>query len=224
MKIKSFDTTREAEQALLKCIVKDILFALHRHGEARILFSGGSTPKALYEQLAQENMPWEKIKIGLVDERWVSKSDPSSNEAMLERSLNPLQKSDFQLIGMVFDLEDENRNIEIANQENALFLERIDILLLGMGGDGHTASLFPNDLVSEQLLANEAEGIFATRAPQEPSKRITFSKKSLFRSENNYLLLMGEEKRSVLLSAKEQNLPISAFFELPNGLNIFYSK
>jgi 6-phosphogluconolactonase len=222
METNRFESKELAENALALQIEKQLLSAIEKHGDARILLSGGSTPKKVYEKLSQKNLPWEKIHIGLVDERYVGLDDENSNEALLQQAFDLAKNPSIQITGLVFDLADKGNNTQQASIANQLFLDRVDIVLLGMGLDGHTASLFPGDMPSESLLNSEEEGIYATHAPTAPVNRITFSKKSLLQAPCLYLYITGEEKHRKLMLAEDESLPIGYFTKEREDLQVFY--
>jgi 6-phosphogluconolactonase len=102
-------------------------------------------------------------------------------------------------------------------------MERTDIVLVGMGDDGHTASLFPNDVASEHLLKSDQKGIFYTSAPNHPKDRITCSPAIIEAATHCVLLMHGSKKREVLQKSGVQNLPIARFTNCPN-FQLYYSK
>ena len=113
-------------------------------------------------------------------------------------------------------------NLKLAVERNNDFLERTDILILGMGGDGHIASLFPNDASStEGLLTNDVTYI-NTQAPVTPIKRISCTKTVIKNTQRVYLLISGEEKREVLEN-ENLNLPIHTILKELKNLTIYYA-
>ena len=224
MKIQEFDTKNQLEIALVASIVDCISKAINKHGEARVLLSGGSSPKSIYEQLSNEKLDWTKVKIGLVDERFVNVQDKDNNERMIRMTLcqNNAQKVD--LIGMVVDPTNLQNNLVQTSSNYQVFEERIDLCLLGMGEDGHTASLFPGDDQSERLLHSDELGVFNTVSPNYPFNRITCSKKMLSRSDKTILLIGGERKKEVFENAKLSSLPISFVINEFENLIVYYSK
>jgi len=224
MQIFSFQTRDENETALLRRSTEIITAAIHQYGEARILLSGGSTPKHFYTLLSMSDFDWDKILVGLVDERYVPTDHPSSNERMLRDCLLQNQATNARLIGMVADDKDRAKNNARININYSPFKGRIDLLILGMGEDGHTASLFPNDSDSEFAMQSDEIKIFDTSAPNEPKERITCGLKMLRNAQNKILLITGESKLRILQEATHINYPISAFTGQDSDLAVYYSK
>lgn len=223
MKIQEFDNKTQLEIALVAKLSELIQKAILKYGEARVLLSGGSSPRAIYTQLSQEKLNWARVKFGLVDERFVELQDKDNNERMIRSTLCQNNAKKVALVGMVVDPSNLQNNLELTRKNYKLFEERIDLCLLGMGEDGHTASLFPRDEQSESLLNTNEIGVFNTISPNYPFNRITCSKEMLAKSENTLLLIAGQKKKEVLEYAKYSSLPISYVMKEFNNLAVYYS-
>ena len=198
-------------------------------GEATLLVSGGSTPKKLYEILSNKEIDWNKVSIGLIDERFVATETDESNELLIKNTLLKNKAVDAKFIGLVFNLNDYKENLNIAISKNKAIYKSITCSILGMGLDGHTASLFPN---SEEIYTDDTifwdKIIINTKATSEPSKRISYTKSKILSSKHLFLYFNGKEKLDVFNSAKESNnsslKPISAFIhQNKKTLNVFCS-
>ena len=141
----SEDLARQASQT----IAAQIALTLDQRDRCQIALSGGSTPRKAYALLGQEHLPWDRVDVVLGDERWVSADDDSSNARMLRQTLlaeGPASVAAFHPVPTV-----ELKNAEASAVAMADLVSRLcpanppifDVMLLGLGDDGHTASLFP---------------------------------------------------------------------------------
>ena len=224
MEIKTFENKKNLENTLLLKISTCISDAIKKYGDARFLLSGGSTPMNLYSLLSEETIEWEKVKIGLVDERFVPKENLFNNETQIKNNLLKNSAKFATIFGMVYNYENEILNLKMVNQQYKTFFERIDFTILGMGEDGHTASLFPGDKESEELMNTSNIGIFSTKSPSFPYNRITCSKELIANSNYIALFINGETKFNVLKNSKETQVPISYFVKNSKNMEIYYSK
>ena len=211
MEIKTFENKKNLENTLLLKISTCISDAIKKYGDARFLLSGGSTPMNLYSLLSEETIEWEKVKIGLVDERFVPIENLFNNETQIKNNLLKNSAKFATIFGMVYNYENEMLNLKMVNQQYKTFFERIDFTILGMGEDGHTASLFPGDKESEELMNTSNIGIFSTKSPSFPYNRITCSKELIAKSNYIALFISGEIKFNVLKNSIETQVPISYF-------------
>lgn len=221
MKTHEFQHKQALETALVDRIENIIQEAISTHGHAHVLLSGGSTPAFLYRSLSERPIEWEKVKIGLVDDRFVPSDDQFSNFRLLNECFSKAE--DVTLIPMVFHTNDEEENRISAQIAYDPFLKRIDYLLLGMGEDGHTASLFPGNRSSEQSLSNDRVELVCTEAPVHPTRRLSCSKEMIIQSKHLDLLIVGEKKKEVLTHALSTNLPIAIIANESEKLNVFYT-
>ena len=224
MEIKKFENKKNLESSLLLKISTCISDAIKKYGDARFLLSGGSTPMNLYSLLSEETIEWEKVKIGLVDERFVPKENLFNNETQIKNNLLKNSAKFATIFGMVYNYENEMLNLKMVNQQYKTFFERIDFTILGMGEDGHTASLFPGDKESEELMNTSNIGIFSTKSPSFPYNRITCSKELIAKSNYIALFISGETKFNVLKNSIETQVPISYFVKNSKNMEIYYSK
>lgn len=216
---KEFNSKAQLEVQLASEIEASINHAIQQFGDARILLSGGSTPIGLYAKLAEAPIDWKKVIIGLVDERFVPIDHPSSNEKMIRTQL--VEKTGARILSMVPDSSNRLTNLSLVEENYAPFKERIDFCLLGMGEDGHTASLFPKDPNSEENLNNDFIGFVNTQAPVEPTNRISCSKELLLKSTHLAVMLIGENKLTVFNQAEKAKYPISYF---TSNLIVYYTE
>jgi 6-phosphogluconolactonase len=220
--MKSYTNRVDLEEELSHTLALLITDSIAEFGNCRILFSGGTSPWGIYRRLSELDVEWEKVIVGLVDERFVSVSDPQSNEASLRSSLLDHLPSGCDFRSMVCDITDYETNLEYARKGYQPFMERTDIAVLGMGEDGHTASLFPTDPVSLEILRYNEVNIFNTTAPNEPSRRISCSSQLLKNCRNSFLVLFGENKKKALNLSFEKRLPVAALLDESNNVTIYF--
>lgn len=215
--IRTFETRELLMRAAAERIVNALKQGILERGEAFAALSGGGTPEPAYRVLATQSYHWQHVTFLLVDERFVPPSHPDSNEAMLRRALAPAIEAGAKLLPMFSDgvsLE------EAAAQADALYANKpIDVALMGMGGDGHTASWFPQ---SPQLAAaldrkNRRSVIAVDAAGASGSaQRLTLTQSALARASAVTLLITGHEKRNLLADQQRDDLPVDALFDLPS--------
>jgi 6-phosphogluconolactonase len=178
--------------------VDDLIAAAEREivrriaaGARTIALSGGSTPKPLYERLGRNDEVRRKpIQWVIVDERYVPIEDPQSNAGMIEKTLKPER-----LLRFKTELGDPQRTADEFEREwRDLKIAHLDLVLLGMGDDGHTASLFPDT----EVLAIEDRIAAAVFVPKMSAWRVTLTKPVLRAASLRIVLAAGASKRPVL--------------------------
>lgn len=202
MKIETFESRDALADALAQRVV-DLLRARVEDGTSPLLrVSGGSTPLPLFRALARAELDWSRVRVGLVDERWVPTDDPASNERFVRGELlapgTPGAEAHF--VG----LADAARPVDTAptrwaEQLEAGLPDRSEVLILGMGGDGHFASLFPGmpGLEAAFDLA-AAPGTLSALAPSEPRARVSLNLSAIAAAEHLFLHITGSDKRELL--------------------------
>lgn len=218
--IHRFESKELLENALINELIRVLEVSIAKNGNAFILLSGGSTPKELYKKLSEKKLPWSKVTIGLVDERYVNQTSEFSNEKLIRDTLFQNEAINATFVSMVYDERDELINLKQTCEAYQKF-DRLDAIILGMGEDGHTASIFPND--SASIIAQQtSQRVALTNAPVNPVKRISCSIDFLDKAENTFLFFTGEKKLKVLEEAFDYNYPIAHFFN--EKTNIYFSK
>lgn len=208
-------------KSMVASIIEELKDIVIKKEGATMLLSGGNTPGPLYKLLDEECDFLEKIKIGLVDERYVPISSEYSNEKYIKNCFSKHPEAFYQITGMVIDSEDEKKNIDHVNSKYQDFINQTDIVILGMGTDGHIASIFPEDKESLRALLTSEKTILKTKAPSKPSHRITCSMKMITEATSIYMLFHGNEKRKVLHD-KTKSLPVHNLLEKRKDVKLFY--
>jgi 6-phosphogluconolactonase len=188
---------------------------IRARGAACAALSGGSTPGPAYERLATRSLDWPKVTFALVDERCVPASDPASNEGLLRRTLAPTLAAGAKVLPMY------SGSTAPDHADAAYAALHIDIALMGMGADGHTASWFPGgDGLAPALDPKSPRTVAAVRAPQAAgaADRLTLTRAALDRADRVLLLITGDDKRERLeaaLTQKVEDAPVAALFARP---------
>lgn len=198
-------------------VAKQLSDAIDARGTATLVVSGGRSPVAFFQNLAKQKLDWSKVVVTLADERWVPVEHADSNAGLLKRYLlqGPAAKAQF------LSLYSATANLELAaEQADRLLAELppIDVLILGMGDDGHTASLFPNSPnLADALKVDGTRRCYPMLAPTVPRQRLTMSRALLASAKTTVLSISGQSKLTTLSAALAGDdvaaMPIRAFLQ-----------
>ena len=169
----------------------------------------------MFKQLSETELEWDKVDITLADERWVDESDEASNTSLVKQNLIQNKAAAARFVELKSDADDANDGVVTAQNNIADMAQPFDALILGMGEDGHTASLFPcSEQVLEGLDMNSGKTCIAVQPTTAPHQRISLTLPALLNSRHIFLHLTGEKKKQVLLdaieNATEAQKPITA--------------
>jgi 6-phosphogluconolactonase len=189
--------------------------AVAARGKATIAVSGGSTPKAFFKSLSTRDIDWAKVTITLVDERFVPADNPRSNHLLVAENLlqGNAQAANFLPLYRAADSADEAAKI-VSRDAEALGAP-FDVVILGMGTDGHTASFFPGgNNLANAISAETPRGVITMEAEGAGETRLTFTFSSLQDARLLVLHIEGQGKKDVLAAAEndgpETDMPIRA--------------
>ena len=198
-------------------VAKHLSDAIEAQGTATLVVSGGRSPVAFFQHLAKQALDWSNVVVSLADERWVPVEHADSNAGLLKKYLlhGPAAKAQF------LSLYSASANLEqAADHADRLLSELpvIDVLVLGMGDDGHTASLFPGSPnLAEALKADGSRRCYPMLAPTVPRQRLTMSRALLASAKHKILSISGQSKLTTLDTALAGDdvaaLPIRAFLQ-----------
>jgi 6-phosphogluconolactonase len=215
--INEFEQRQLLDETLADNVANILANAVKTKGKASIAVSGGSTPKGFFSALSKKKLPWQSITITLADERWVDIDSSDSNTKLVHENLlqNEALQAKFFHLKQGNDLRSDTlADLNIAAQQQLLPL---DVLILGMGEDGHTASLFPCSDEIEQCLSLESPALLKVVPKTAPHQRISFSFTALAASKNTILHISGVSKKQVLAKAiagqNVKEMPIRAFLQ-----------
>jgi 6-phosphogluconolactonase len=207
-----YDDGAEMAEALAGDIQFIIESAIDARGGAVIALAGGNTPKPAYEKLAQAKLDWKRVTIVPGDERIVPLGDPLSNVTMIGRYFVPKGARVIPLVSATApDYKAAGRAADAILQD---LHWPLDLCLLGMGGDGHTASIFPGPDFDEALNGpkeRRAIGVMPEPLPSEaPVPRVTLTRAAITSAAAVMIALTGEDKKKVLEDAIKQG-PAAAY-------------
>ncbi|GAB5446391.1 6-phosphogluconolactonase [Gymnodinialimonas sp.] len=182
----------------------ELAAALRSNDRATFCVPGGTTPGPIFDVLSEQALEWDRVSVVLNDERWVGEDSPRSNTALLRQKLLVSKASEATLIPLFKDgVTAEEGMAELS--AGLLPHLPISVLLLGMGADMHTASLFPGADNLAAALASDAPLLMPMRAEGAGEPRITLTAPVLNGAMSKHVVITGAEKREALERAR--NLP-----------------
>jgi 6-phosphogluconolactonase len=224
---KSFDTPSALEQQLAERIAMQLQDAVDKRGKASLVVSGGSTPLKLFAALSHKAIDWADVYITLADERWVDSEDKDSNERLVRANLLQHRAASAKFRGLKNMFATPEEGAAMAGESLANLPRPFDVVVLGMGNDGHTCSWFP--CAAELDVALNTQAVCAAVNPASaPHARITLTRNSILNSRQIYLHLVGEQKLSVYRQALEsddvKSMPIRAVLaQRKTPVDVFWS-
>ena len=208
----------ESRGSLSSALAADVANALQHHvmskGKACLAVSGGTTPKLFFETLSRIDIPWSKIAITLVDDRQVPGTSPRSNAKLVRENLLQNRAAGAEFIPL-FENHDADKTAPL------------DIVILGMGNDGHTASLFPGgDHLADAIDPKTEKRLIEISAPAAGEPRLTFTLPAILEASLLCLHIEGQEKRDVLNKALAEGpveaMPIRAVLRSKKPLTLYW--
>ncbi|MGB0664809.1 MAG: 6-phosphogluconolactonase [Pontibacterium sp.] len=217
--VKAFESREALTDALATELQSQLGSALSNKGKAGIAFSGGRTPIPLFEALSEASLDWPKVNTLLVDDRWLEESHKDSNEGLIKRTLLTNKAKDAVFTGFYQAGKTGKESEQAINEAFAhLSDEALDVVILGMGNDGHTASLFPCADNTEAAL-NSTDDFVAVQPTTAPYERMSMTPKRILNSELLILHSCGEDKLETLAKALADtdvlDMPIRLFLKHP---------
>jgi len=233
---RRFDDARTLAETLAAEIHQQLATALRDRGVASLVVSGGRTPLALFRCLRDARLAWEKVHVTLADERWVSPTDARSNERLVRAELLQGAAAAANFLALKTEAPTPQQGVAAAWSRLAAIPRPFDVLVLGMGEDGHTASLFPGSPgILEALDPQAMPGCVAMSAPVAPNARISLNLAALAQSRRAYLHIEGERKWEVYreaaalasvtpASTTPASMPVAAMLRLRSpGLQVWWA-
>lgn len=209
---RTFAGKDELALALADAVAENLKAGLAARGAAVLAVSGGSTPARFFAELSRRiDVEWSKVTVTLVDERWVDERSDRSNARLVKANLLQGVAASARFVPLYQGGGVPEPETVARTAAAIAALGTIDVVVLGMGNDGHTASFFPGGDTLDEVLSSD-EPVLAIRAPGAGEPRITLTLRRLLAAENVYLHIEGEEKAAVLEQAlaerSEQEMPV----------------
>lgn len=223
---QSFDSEQQCASALASAFEVALRDRLSDSKSVSMALSGGRSPRAVLSELGSAEIRWTDVYLTLIDDRWVTPDHPDSNERLVQETLLANGAEGATFIPLWSDMPTPDDGIAAANAALAQLPMPIDITYLGLGDDGHIASLFPGD----DATAYDADigHCVPAVAPVDPRMRISLTLATLLQSRRIYLHFKGPEKHRVFERATSEDptpqLPLSLIMQSDHpDINVFTS-
>lgn len=183
--------------ALANTLTGQLGEVLRQQGHASFSVPGGTTPGPVFDMLSAANLDWANVAVFLNDERWVDEDSPRSNTRLLRQRLFQNKAAAAQLIPLYTPADQPEMALDALSAGLTPHLP-ISVLLLGMGVDMHTASLFPGADRLDEALSDDAPNLLPMRAEGAGEPRITLTAPVLRGALHTHILITGADKRAAL--------------------------
>jgi 6-phosphogluconolactonase len=195
VELKRFRSRQALVSAVAGNIAAQLAGAIAARERASLLVSGGHSPAPLFEQLRTQLLEWSRVSVALVDERWVEPTDPASNERFVRERLLRDGAAEAHFFGLKNPAPSPDLGAAAAWSGLAQLSRPADVTVLGMGDDGHMASLFPGSPNLKIALDLDAsEGCIGMCSPSAPHARISMNLRALLDSRHIVIFLLGDAK------------------------------
>lgn len=216
MAFHTFPSAQAAAANLAEEVASALAIAVHERGKASLVVSGGSTPKPFFAALKQSKLAWDKIWITLADERWVAADEADSNERMVREQL---LTGGAHFVSLKNAATTAGEGVVEAEAALAVMPTPYDVVILGMGEDGHTASLFPETAGLAEALELDSPRRCAAIIPPSyaPHPRMTQTLSALLHCRRLILHVTGAKKKALYEEAQKPGscltLPVRAIVQ-----------
>jgi 6-phosphogluconolactonase len=211
-----FDSREEASVAAAQEIAKRLSGRLNLQSRASLVVTGGSSPARCYEELSEMPLDWQRTHIVLSDERWVPSDDDNSNERLVRHTLLQREAAPAMLLPVFHSTKSIQARCDEIDSEIRDLPFPFACTLLGMGEDGHIASLFPDaENLAEGLDVDNEQLCIPVSTSSSPHARVSLTLAAIARSDVVVLLMFGDKKREVYAQARERGskLPVASLLK-----------
>lgn len=191
---------------IAKIVAKQLVDTLAQKGAATLAVPGGTTPAPFLERLSLMKMDWHNVRVLMTDERLQPEDPFRSNFRMVEHYLSQNASRKAQLLPMASIDQTPQQALDAGTELYAPHLP-IDVLVLGMGADMHTASLFPDAPELMAALSPDAPPLMVMNSPSQPEARISLTAPVLTNAKNTHVLISGPQKLAAYIEAEEGDGP-----------------
>jgi 6-phosphogluconolactonase len=215
MILQRFMDPGQAAVALAVQVIAALRNGLATRGTASLAVPGGRTPQPLFHAMREVDLDWSRVGVALTDERWVPEDHAGSNAALVRRELLVAKAAAARFLPLYNGAATAGGAVATVWNSLQSLPMPFDAVVLGMGDDGHFASLFPHDPGLAAALDQAASpACVAMRAPVEPTERISLNLAALLQTRRLFLFITGTHKRDLLLAAARRAadapLPVAA--------------
>jgi len=206
---------------LAQVLAEDLETALDHQDRVLFVVPGGSTPGPVFDVLCEADLDWSRVDICLSDERWVPEDHARSNTGLLRDRLLVARAAKARLLPLYVPGKTPDLVLDVLEVGIAPLLP-ISVLLLGMGADMHTASLFPGAPGLESALAPTAP-ILCAMHPEGQEARVTFSARALDAAVAKHLVITGDDKRAALDKARGLGAKEAPIMSVLSGMDVHWA-
>jgi 6-phosphogluconolactonase len=223
-----YESRVDLDICLAREIAATLEAAIAERGAASLAVSGGKTPVGMFQQLRQMRLDWDKVWITLVDDRWLPADHADSNERLVRENLLKYQVEAAHFVGLKSDAATPEAGAAEVDARLRAIPQPFDVLVLGMGEDGHTASLFPCSAEISKAAAFDNPALVAAVNPTTaPYARISLTLPAIARARKLLVHLAGPNKKTVFNAAianTENRLPIARVMDAAGGARVYWAE
>lgn len=217
MELKQFENTSALDMSLADEVSDRLRKSIQDQGQASLVLSGGRTPMGFFHQLSQQVLDWSKVTVTLADERWVNNDHNDSNEKLVKENLLINEAYSAKFLSLKNSAETAVAGEAELEAELSKY-GQFTVVILGMGDDGHTASLFPSaEALPAGLALDSGRSCIAVTPTAAPHERISMTLPRLLNTERLIVHISGQNKQKVLEQANAgdnvEELPIRAILQ-----------